>query len=209
MCFSPEASFSAAAVLGCVGYACTKKAGNTKFKYLALIPWFFAFQQAAEGVLWLFIEDDHYPNAISLTAEYIFLFFALVLYPIWFSLALAPLEKDGYRKNLIFVALGLGLYVSAYNIYYILLTGESMARVVDCSIQYYQGTLVGKIGYAVPVYLSIFASSIKGMWIFGLLTFISFMISLFFYFVTFTSVWCFFAAIASLLLYFVLRQNIS
>lgn len=208
MCFSPEASFTVSAALALVGYACMKKGARTPFRYLALVPWFFAIQQAAEGVLWLYIEDAHYPNAISLTAEYIYLFFALVLYPVWFSIALIPLEKDGFRKNLMFISLGLGIFVSAYNIYYILLPDESTARVVDSSIQYYQGTWLGKIGYAIPIYLAIFSSSVKGMWIFGLLTLIIYGICLYFYFVTFTSIWCFFAAIVSLLSYFVLRVNL-
>ncbi len=53
MCFSPEASFTASAVITTVGIISLKKSQNTESKIMACIPLFFGLQQFAEGVVWL------------------------------------------------------------------------------------------------------------------------------------------------------------
>ena len=53
MCFSASASFLAASLLLVTGIYALKKVKSKKQIPLALIPLFFAFQQAAEGVIWL------------------------------------------------------------------------------------------------------------------------------------------------------------
>lgn len=208
MCFSAGASFSAAALLGGVAYASLKKGAKTPYLYLAMIPLFFAIQQAAEGVLWVSLKNGYYPSLWGLSAEYFFLLFAFVVYPVWIPLSLSILEKNPFRRNLLFLFLGFGVYIALYNVYFILFSEKLEAKIVDCSIQYYQGTIEGKIGYAIPIFLPMFLSSIRWMSVFGIITLFTFVISLIFYSVTFTSVWCFFAAIVSVMIYVILQKNI-
>ena len=52
-----------------------------------------------------------------------------------------------------------------------------------------------------------FLSSLRHAWIFGILVAIAYVIAEYFYVATFISVWCFFAAIVSLFIYKILRDN--
>ena len=75
MCFSPAASFTAAALLSVAGSAAVIK--NYKVKKalpIAIIPLIFAIQQAIEGMLWLNIQGS---GGYTLLFTYLFLFFAL------------------------------------------------------------------------------------------------------------------------------------
>jgi len=53
MCFSASASFAGGAVLTTIGVASVSKVSDPKQKLFAEIPLLFAFQQFAEGVVWL------------------------------------------------------------------------------------------------------------------------------------------------------------
>jgi hypothetical protein len=78
MCFSPEASFTASAVVTTIGVIAYQKAFNQPTKVLALIPIFFGIQQFCEGFVWL---SKLYPSTEHFTAPVStgFLFFTWVV----------------------------------------------------------------------------------------------------------------------------------
>ncbi len=82
MCFSAEASFSAAALLAAVGYATVSDTKNKQELCLAAIPFIFAMQQFAEGLLWVAITYDMMNSVLGLIGKYIFLFIAFVNWPL-------------------------------------------------------------------------------------------------------------------------------
>src|SRR6187402_1838956 len=98
MCFSATASFGAAAVLGVVGGVAVTKAKTSPQKTFAAIPLIFAVQQLSEGLLWLSLKNDSLASSQSLLT-YIFLFFAMAIWPFWIPFSVWLMEKDLKRKK--------------------------------------------------------------------------------------------------------------
>jgi hypothetical protein len=67
-------------------------------------------------------------------------------------------------------------------------------------------SIAGLIIYLYATVLPFFISSIKGMWMIGLAIAIGFIVSMLKFYLAFGSVWCFFAALASILIYYVVMQ---
>jgi hypothetical protein len=60
--------------------------------------------------------------------------------------------------------------------------------------------------YPLVVLAPNFISSIKNMWIFGVLIVLGYFLAEYYYSITFISVWCFFAAIVSLFIYKIIKD---
>lgn len=206
MCFSTEASFSAAIILGAMGYATLKSANSKSQLFLAVIPFLFAIQQFSEGVLWYNLENNLAPNTASILAEKTFLSFAFLIWPVWIPLSLVAVEVVPWRRNVLYALLAFGITLSLLNLSYAMKASLS-AHIVNHSIQYIGIAPSQTLIYPLIVLLPCFFSSYKYIWIFGLLASVSYLIADYYYQTTFISVWCFFAAIISLLLYKVIKFN--
>ncbi|GAB4233321.1 MAG: hypothetical protein Tsb0021_12280 [Chlamydiales bacterium] len=208
MCFSPEASFGLAAVLTVVGALSVSSAKTPQGKLFGLAPFFFAIQQYAEGFLWLHIPccEEFSENAEPL--QYLFLFIALIVYPLFFPLSAFLLERKRSRRRAILLFLIAGILVTLRNISD-LLYYHPEAAIINQSIKYFPFEYVwyAKLLYLVIITTPLLLSSLKGMWIVGGLTLIGFIVSLTLYTWTFTSVWCFFAALFSICVYYIIRKN--
>jgi hypothetical protein len=203
MCFSLQVSLTASALLFCIGILCFKKDSK---KILAYIPFFFAIQQLAEALVWASFDyswAEPWRNIFS----YIFLFFAYVLWPSFIPYCFYQLEKDKKRQKLLKGIFYLGILVSAYLIYQLSVYSLDV-KIVCSSIEYYFQSTNDNIYllfvYAFTVMAPCFISTISRAKIFGIALFISWAISCLAYSYAFTSAWCFFAAILSSLIYFLL-----
>jgi len=208
MCFSPEASFTATAILSIVGYACLKICRNRSQFFLALIPLLFAAQQFSEGMLWLGLRNESSEMGI-LIAKNIFLSFSFLLWPIWIPLSFTIAENIKWRKNLIIFDLFLGIVLAGANFFYGI-NHDISVHIVNHSIQYLD--LVGtgpSQSYLYPfiIFFPCFITSLKKVWIFGILLLLGYFIADYYYSFTFVSVWCFFAAVVSLSIYKILKDN--
>lgn len=208
MCFSAPASFTASAVLATLGTVLICRTKNKRLLPLALIPWFFALQQGAEGVVWLSLTKGLSPF-IAAAAKNVFLFFAFVFWPVWVPLSLWIAEKTAWRKQVMAFCLGVGLLLS----FLLVLTISSVnALPYRGSIHYLnEGSIsgvyeLGVIFYGIATMLPLFFSSLKKMWALALLITLAgvgiYLIDHFF----FISLWCFFAALLSLALLKLLRD---
>src|SRR5262245_59670977 len=116
MCFSAEASFTAAALLSVIGFAAVSETKRRKEIFLALLPLVFALQQFSEGVLWVALEHGFYPSLWSQIAGGVFLFVAFVTWPVWLPLSLYLIEKEGWRKRVILATLMAGILFAIGNL---------------------------------------------------------------------------------------------
>ena len=100
MCFSAGASFGASALLLVGGYATLKKVKQPNQMMFAAIPLIFSIQQFTEGFVWLSFQD---PGFYSLQHVFsnIFLFFALIVWPIWVPVSILQLEEEAKRKKIL------------------------------------------------------------------------------------------------------------
>ncbi len=208
MCVSAQASFIVGAGTGVVGLAALKRASPTPRRWLALVPCFFAIQQVSEGVVWLHLTGQFNVTPVTKAAQYIYLTFALVFWPVYAPFAVTIAEQIRFRRRLCkFAAMG-GALVSLYNLNQ-LVGIEQSPTVLGHSIRYGYGEayLPERFAYGVAAMMPLFISSLRKMWVLGVLAMLGFGVADYFFYTVFTSVWCFFTAILSVSLYFILRDN--
>lgn len=205
MCFSAEASFVAAFLLGSVGYMTLKTSSSRSQIYLAAIPSLFAIQQFAEGILWLNLGSN---TSLLMThmAQVMFLIFAFLIWPIWIPFSLSAVEKVQWRKNILYANLACGITLSLMNFAYALKQPISV-QIINHSLQYRGHVPVQTLLYPTIVILPCFFSSYKYTWVLGLLITAAYIIADYYYTATFVSVWCFFAALVSASVYSIIRLN--
>jgi hypothetical protein len=200
MCFSAPASFIAAAVAGTAGAACLARVRERSDWPLAAMPVFFAMQQAIEGFLWLNLE--HAP-ASETTAALTdgFLVFALVLWPVYAPLSALAAEPNRNRQFLIALCFLAGVAVAIY--FFASLDESPRTASIDGRHIAYSADpdlpLAIRLLYPVATCLSLMLSSHRTIALGGAVIFLGSVVSYWMYWNAFTSVWCFFAAIASAL----------
>lgn len=214
MCFSAGASFSAAGVLSIIGLLSINKVRDTRLYPLAVIPLFFALQQASEGILWLALSNTISPLFIK-PATYLFLFFAFLLWPLYISIAALLYEKDPTRKKLLYLPLIVGALITLYALFH-MVTYEIDAELISCHILYSIKEIsfsnYALIPYLIAVLSPFFISSLRHILIWGLALLAAFIVSFVAYTTFLTSIWCFFAALLSMLIYWIIgstQQNNS
>jgi hypothetical protein len=157
---------------------------------------------------------------LHIASMYIFLFFAGMFWPTWIPITVYCVEHSHKRKRLLLALLCLGIVVSITLLFCWILQTPG-ALVVDHHIDYpviaypfgimneslaRMGSLLISLCYAIATIAPFFISSIQYMPILGLSIGIGALVAYIFYLIAFPSVWCFFAAISSVLVYFVVRN---
>ena len=209
MCFSATASFVSGSILTVAGAISLSSAKEKKQKLFAAIPLIFGAQQFLEGLLWLVLPDPSNKESIELLTL-LFLFFAQVVWPLWVPLSVWVYEEDAKRKNTLLLFLGIGIIVSGY-LAYCLINFDVAAVMKEHHIQY-QLSFIQKIVpisgwlYFVTTVIPPFISTCHRMRILGTIIFLSYVVSKVYFNDYLISVWCFFAAILSVLVILVIRQ---
>ncbi|MES2267516.1 MAG: DUF6629 family protein [Bacteroidota bacterium] len=209
MCFSATASFGAGIVLTVIGVASLKRVRNSSQVLFAAIPLIFAVQQIAEGMLWLILSHPALVQYQTPITD-VFLVFAQIIWPVWLPLAVLLLERSTMRKSFQKMLVGIGLLVSGY-LTFCLIRYPVQAN-IDCyHIAYKQIypadlRIVGGILYIVATIVPPLFSHIRRMWLLSLTIFISYIITTVFYDNYVISVWCFFASVVSLSVYYIMHE---
>jgi hypothetical protein len=198
MCFSAPASFMAAAIAGTAGAVCLARVRESRDLALAAIPLFFALQQTIEGFLWLNLEHEGFSErSAALTTA--FLMLALVFWPVYVPLATLLAEPDRRRCRFLWGCLAAGLCVATY-FFFSLGAFPRTASIDGGHIAYSSDPdlpLIIRLFYPAATSLSLMLSSHSMIAVSGVVIFLGSVVSYWMYWNAFTSVWCFFAAIAS------------
>ncbi len=205
MCFSAPASFIAGTALSAIGLIALRNTRKRTEVPFAMIPLLFGIQQLIEGVIWLTFSYD--APILKETMTYVYSVFSHVLWPIYVPLAVGIMEAVSWRKKAIFAFGAAGLAVGLYLLYYIVAT-PMVAEVVGSHIVYdspHFYLIPVMIVYLAATCVSCFFSSHGFVKLFGALMFLSFVAAYIIHVMALVSVWCFFAAIISLLIYVHLR----
>jgi hypothetical protein len=180
MCFSAGASFTAGVLLTFVGTETIKKVHKPSQIIFAGIPAFFALQQFSEGILWLTMTHTGYAG-LQNVFTYIFIVMAQIVWP-----AMIPL-------SVFLIIHGVYAEISGRHLVYQSSRQDSLG-------------MAALIVYLAVTILPIFVSSIKRMFILGIIMALAFAVSAFFYMQCLTSVWCFFAAVISFAVFYIIRD---
>ncbi len=218
MCFSATASFAVAAPLLPLGVYCLNRARreNVRWMPFAAYPLAFGLQQAAEGAVWIGISSGD--QALIGAASRGFLFFSHFFWLFWVPMSILALEPDAHRRRILAALAVLGGLYGASLFLPILLNEDWLTvAVVHHSIVYkitviYEGIVspqVLRLIYAAIIIASLFICSVRQIKVFAMLMLVSVIAANLFFVYAFTSVWCFFAAILSLYVLYIVREELK
>ena len=136
---------------------------------------------------------------------------ARVFWPTVLPLSILLMEAHGKKRRLFFILLCMGISVSLYYTYCLIFLQVS-PHINGYHIQYVSDF---PESLAVPVFIiyfvasiaPLFISSMKKIRLFGVLMFVSCLVTAVFYIQYLTSVWCFFAAMISVVIFWILRNS--
>lgn len=210
MCFSATASFAAAAVAGSVGALSLRNAlaaGQPALVPIAAFPVLFAAQQAIEGLLWL---DLAQPAAGSCRPILVhaFLGYAEVFWPVFAPVAALLIEPVRRRRRLILATLAIGCGLSAY-LLAMMIAHPYAASAASGHVVYDNGAIYPRgieIPYVLATTVSLLVSSHRTLRLLALVILTGFGVAYVAYHQAYVSVWCFFAALASMLCYQFVRE---
>jgi hypothetical protein len=213
MCFSTNMSLGAGAALGVIGILSVRKVRKPSQLAFAAIPLLFSTQQFSEAFVWLSLTSKQF-EAWETTATTVFMFFAQALWPAWVPLSIWLLEKEPKRKKMLLILTGMGSLLACYLTYYLFIypvyaaanahhiayTLDFPPQFINISIAIYMLSIIG----------SLFISSEKKIQLLGAAVLGSLVLTQLFYAYYLISVWCFFAAVVSgSVLYLVTDMNKS
>ncbi len=207
MCFSAGASFAGGVVISAVGIATQRKVRRPSQRLLAVIPLLFGFQQFAEGVLWITLRSGEY-GWLQNTTAYIFLTTALVVWPVMIPLSVWFMEVGKRKKKILAGLIVTGGMVSLFYTF-CLIAYNVTPQISGFHIQYihdfpHTSVDIAYLFYITPTIAPFFISSVRRMWLFGILILASYLVTIIFFTHYLTSVWCFFAALISIVIYWIL-----
>jgi hypothetical protein len=208
MCFSPTASFVSAGVLASIGAATWRHVREPRTLLFASVPMLFAIHQFCEGMVWLGFEGrigtlarDHF--------AFLFTLYAQGILPLLMPAAVALMEPRGWRRSVIFGLTAIGAIVCAWDAYGLIFV-PSRVFVDHFSIAY-RNTLTGNLEISLLYILatcgSLLLSSHRVVRTYGLVNVVALTIVQLVRAYAFASVWCFYAAIMSVIIYWQFRRG--
>jgi len=201
MCFSATANFVGSTALGAVGVVTLTKVKHRRELLFASLPLLFAIHQFIEGFVWLGLDGKLSPTTTHNMAA-AFMLYAQGLLPFLLPLSVLLFEPNGKsRKRMVpFLALGAG---TTLYILWALTAYPLQVFVRENSIVYINqatnNTAVAVL-YVTATCGSLFFSEVKPMVIFGFANLAILLIVMAFKRYAFTSLWCAYAAVASVII---------
>jgi len=202
MCFSATASFTAAAVLGTIGVATLRHVREPRSLLFASVPMLFAFHQFSEGMVWLGLDGQIGKTGLDHVA-FLFTLYAQGILPFLMPLAVALMEPPGWRRAVILGLTAIGLFVCLWDatglIFY-----PSQVYIDHQSIAY-RNPLTASFAVSLLFILAtcgaLILSSHRVVRAYGVLNVIGLSVVELVKAHSFASVWCFYAAALSVMIY--------
>lgn len=210
MCFSAEASFAGGVIVSAIGVVTIRKVHKPSQILFASIPLFFGLQQIAEGLLWITLPTSEYIG-LRHVSTYIFLAMAQVIWPMLIPLSVLLMEKSENKRKYLLGLFFTGVLLSLY--YIVCLISFDVRPEIQGFHVYYDNDFPASLRipafgiYLVATITPLFVSSIKRTHMLGILMTLSCLITGIFFTQYLLSVWCFFAALISGVIYWILHDS--
>ncbi len=208
MCFSATANFVGSGVLGAVGVVTLTKVKHRRELLFAALPTLFAIHQFIEGFVWLGL-DGYLSPTVTHDMGAAFMLYAQGLLPFLLPLSVLLFEPDGKSRRRMqpFLLLGAGttLYMLWALIAYpleVYVRGNSIVYINQAT----NNTAVAVL-YVIATCGSLFFSKIRSMVVFGAANLAILLLVMAFKRYAFTSLWCAYAAIASVIILYFFWQS--
>ena len=201
MCFSATANFVGSGVLGAVGVCTFAKVRHRRELLFAALPTLFAVHQFIEGFVWLGLDGILSP-AVTHDMGAAFMLYAQGLLPLLLPLSVLLFEPDRKSRRRMLPFLVLGGATTLY-ILWALTAFPTQVYIRANSIVYINqatNNVLVALLYIVVTCGSLFFSHIRMMVVFGAANLVILLIVMAVKRYAFTSVWCAYAAVASLII---------
>jgi uncharacterized protein DUF6629 len=201
MCFSAAANFVGSGVLGTIGAVTLTRVRHRRELLFAALPMLFAVHQFIEGFVWLGLDGILSP-AVTRAMGAAFMLYAQGLLPLLLPLSVWLFEPNSKtRKRMVpFMVIGGGttLYIlwalTAYS-FEVYIVGNSLVYVNPAT-----NHMTVAILYVIATCGSLFFSKVNDMVIFGAANLIILLAVMAVKRYAFTSLWCAYAAVASVII---------
>lgn len=202
MCFSAEASFAGAAVIGVTGVATLALVRRPRELVFASLPLAFAIHQALEGVTWL--ELDGRPDAvISGWGVHLWVLYAWALLPTWVPVGVYLIEPSERRRRQMVPLVAVGALLTLFMLTQATQPGIEVCVVdsnLDYKLPFHPGWLLA-IPYVLATCLVPSMSTKRFVRIFGIGNFVAMSAAAIIKAADYSSIWCTFAAFLSLIIF--------
>jgi hypothetical protein len=209
MCFSPDADAVVGGIVVVIGVDALRHVREPKQIALASLPLLFGLHQLDEAVVWLGLQG-HVSESLQRIATWAYLLFALAALPALVPLAVLAIERSHARRRAIAVmsALGIGVAValglSMFN-------GSVNAAIDGRHIAYdvsalHQGGQITAL-YVLAACGALVLCSYRDIAALGVLNFVAVPVLMWMTVSGFISLWCFWAAIMSVVIDYHLRRR--
>jgi hypothetical protein len=208
MCFSATASFVASGVIGVIGVATLRHVREPRALLFAAVPLLFAVHQFTEGFVWLGLEGRIGPVALG-HVTFLFMVYAMGIVPLLMPVAVLLMEPPGPRRRAIVALAVLGALVCVWMIYGLVFF-ESQCFVEQYSIAYRNpltGSYAVSILYILATCGALLLSTHRVVRSYGVLNVIGLTVAQIIKEAAFASVWCFYAAAMSIVIYWQFRRR--
>ena len=207
MCFSATASFVASGVIGAIGVATLRHVREPRTLLFASVPMLFALHQFTEGWVWLGLEGRIDKVALD-HVTFLFMLYAQGILPLLMPAAVALMEPPGWRRGVILGLTAIGALVFAWDMTGLIVL-PSRCVIVQNSIAY-RNHITGNFWisclYVLATCGALLLSSHRVVRWYGVLNVVALTITEIVKQHAFASVWCFYAAIMSVLIYWQFRR---
>ncbi|UFS62842.1 hypothetical protein LOH54_01630 [Sulfurimonas sp. HSL-3221] len=196
-------NFTLSGALGVIGLLTLRRVSEPKEVVFASLPLLFALHQFTQGFVWLGMDGLIEPRALEM-AESIFIFYAQGLLPFLVPLAIWLLEPSGWYRRVIGVLLVLGGILAAYTLWGLSVQPTYVAVKHDALVYVNAWTQKGwiNIAYILTTCGPLVLSSSVSVQLFGWFNLMGLVGITLWKPYAVTSVWCLYAAVVSIMLYF-------
>jgi len=210
MCFCAAANFGGSAVLAAVGVATLMEVKHPREFLFAAVPTLFAVHQFTEGIVWLGL-DHILPWKVGYDAGVAFALYAQGLLPFLLPWSVFLIEPTLHRRRRMLYFVLLGGILSLYIIWGLIdapLNVFIRNHTIVYDNRFTSSIFVGGV-YVIATCGSLLFSGYRYLVVFGILNIIGLVAVLIVYAYAFTSLWCAYAAVMSVIIYFFFRHSRS
>ena len=201
MCFSPQADFTAGAVITGVGVQTLRRVRVRRELIVGALPLLLGIHQLLEGFVWLGLRGEVSPG-LGDTAKEAYIVFAHAILPALVPLGFTLLEPERRRARWMWPVVGLGLFLGAYLLWQVTaypVGAQLQARCIDYTTRTPNDLVIGVLYVVVTCGPALISSRRYLRW-FGVVSLVGVIAAALVRVDELTSLWCVYVALVSVLI---------
>jgi hypothetical protein len=201
MCFSPQADFTAGAVITLVGVETLRRVDHRRELIVGALPLLLGLHQLVEGFVWLALRGE-VSQGLGGTAKQTYIVFAHAVLPALVPLGFTLLEPDRRRARWMWPLVAAGVLLGAYLLWQITaypVGAQQQARCIDYTTHTPNDLLIGALYVLVTCGPALMSTRRHLRW-FGAVSLVGVIAAALVRLDELTSLWCVYVALVSVLI---------